>query len=375
MAPKHRVYLVPGFFGFANLGEIVYFGHVRNLLVEELRRRGVESEVYMVLSHPTASIRTRARDLLATIAQSAQDDDGPIHLIGHSTGGLDARMFVTPGVDLGDVANLPPIESFVSRVKSVVCVSTPNHGTGLATFFSGIFGAKLLGLLSLFTVYVLRYGRVPLRYALRIAGAMVRMDNKLGWRATLVDQLFAELLEDFSPDRRASLATFLGQVSNDQSLVMQLTPEGMDLFNAGVAPRPGIRCGSVVTQARPPSLRTRMATGFDPYAQVTHNLYAFLHARAQIRAPALTDAYKEGLIRGFGVLPTAASTDGIVPTLSQPWGELIAAVWADHLDVIGHFDEPGHHPPHVDWLISATGFRRAEFTTVWQRVSDFILAS
>lgn len=93
---KQRIYLLPGFFGFANLGEIVYFGHVRTLLVEDLRARGVDAEVHVVLSHPTASVRTRARDLLATLAQTAQDDDGPIHLIGHSTGGLDARLFVSP---------------------------------------------------------------------------------------------------------------------------------------------------------------------------------------------------------------------------------------------------------------------------------------
>lgn len=368
-----RFYLLPGFFGFANLGEIVYFGHVRNFLIEELRRRGIEAEVHTVMSHPTASIRTRARDLLATLAETTRDEDGPIHLIGHSTGGLDARLFVSPAVDLGDVQNLPPIEQFAKRVKSVVCVSTPNHGTGIATFFSGLMGAKLLGLLSLFTVYVLRFGRVPLHYGLRLGGALVRYDQVLGWKDTIVDQLFAELLENFSPERRTALATFLAQVSSDQSLVTQLTPGGIDLFNASVNPREDVRYGSVITQARPPTLRTRVATGLDPYAQLTHNVYAFLHGRAPMQPRDLHPDHRESLIRGFGLLPGADASDGIVPSLSQPWGEVIAAVWADHLDVIGHFDGPVHHPPHIDWLISATGFQRDEFEDVWRRVAGFSL--
>jgi triacylglycerol lipase len=373
MPVKHRIYLLPGFFGFANLGELVYFGHLYTWLKDELARRGVEAEIFHVLSHPTASIRVRARDLLAELAKTAGDDDGPIHLVGHSTGGLDARLFVTPGVDLGDEGNLPPPEVYARRVRSVVCVSTPNRGTGIASFFSGLMGAKLLGLLSLFTVYVLRFGRVPLRYALKVAGAIVRMDGLLGWRETLVDQLFSELLADFSTERRTAISTFFSQVSQDQALVTQLTPEGIDLFNAGVSARPGVRYGSVVTQARPPTLRTRVATGLDPYAQVTHNLYAFLHGRAAMPARLLPEDQRDALVNAYGMLPAESAADGIVPTLSQPFGEVIAAVWADHLDVIGHFDGPEDRPPHVDWLISATGFRRPEFVEVWSKVTDFLL--
>jgi triacylglycerol lipase len=48
-------------------------------------------------------------------------------------------------------------------------------------------------------------------------------------------------------------------------------------------------------------------------------------------------------------------------------------VWADHLDVIGHFDGPGCNPPHIDWLLSATGFQRSEFVDVWQKVARFCL--
>ncbi len=373
---KHRIYLLPGFFGFANLGEIVYWGHVYDALKAELSKRGVEAEVFHVLSHPTASIRTRAADLLAELTKTGGDDDGPIHLIGHSTGGLDARLFVTPGVSLGtpeELAGLPPPERFASRVRSVVCVATPHRGTGAAAFFSGLMGAKLLGLLSLFTVYILRFGKVPLGYLLKVAGTVVKADSLLGWRETIVDQLFKELLEDFSADRRSALSTFFSQVSRDQALVTQLTPAGIDLFNAGVGPRETVRYGSVVTQARPPSLRTRLSIGLDPYAQASHNLYAFFHGRAGTGASPLSEPHKDALVAAYGILPDEKAADGMVPTLSQPFGEVIAAVWADHLDIIGHFEGPQNRPPHVDWLISGTGFRRPEFVDLWARVTDFIL--
>ena len=124
---------------------------------------------------------------------------------------------------------------------------------------------------------------------------------------------------------------------------------------------------------RPPSQRTRLSTGLDPYAQGSHNLYAFLHGRARTQAPPLSEAHADALLQAYGIVPDERAADGIVPTLSQPFGEIIAAVWADHLDIIGHFDAPEHRPPHVDWLISATGFRRPEFLDVWRRVTDFLL--
>jgi hypothetical protein len=62
------------------------------------------------------------------------------------------------------------------------------------------------------------------------------------------------------------------------------------------------------------------------------------------------------------------ANDGMVPTASQLWGEVIAGVWADHLDVIGHFDHPTHVPPHFDWLASGTGFTRLQFERLWTKV-------
>jgi len=40
---------------------------------------------------------------------------------------------------------------------------------------------------------------------------------------------------------------YLGEIERDQGVVLQLTPEGIDLFDAAVANRPGIDYGCVVT--------------------------------------------------------------------------------------------------------------------------------
>jgi hypothetical protein len=374
MGQPHHVYLIPGFFGFANLGELVYFGHARDFLRAELVRLGVPADVVVVHSHPTASLRVRARDLLQVIVDTAAGDTGPIHLIGHSSGGLDARMLVSPKVSLGEDL---PTELFASRVRSVVTVSTPHHGTPLASVFTGLFGLQMLGLLSLVTVYVLRFGRIPLPVLFRFGGLMAQVGSKLGWRQTLFDQLFSQLLGDFSSRRQAALTRFFSEVNSDQRLIPQLTPEAMEVFNAGTPDRDGVRYGSVVTQARRPSLASRWGVGTNPYAQLSHTVYVLLHRQSSRvpteRIPLQTPAQAAALRQAFGKLPRFRASDGIVPTLSQPWGEVIAGAWADHLDGIGHFDDPTQNPAHVDWLFSGSGFKRPDFERVWRRIVDFLL--
>ncbi|MFN0063013.1 MAG: esterase/lipase family protein [Myxococcaceae bacterium] len=371
MSGRHHVYLVPGFFGFANLGEVVYFGHVREWLGRELSQGSVSGQVVVVRSHPTASLQTRVRDLVQTIADTAQSpsDDGPIHIIGHSSGGLDARLFLTPAAAQagGELQ-----ERLAQRVKSLVTLSTPHQGTPLAEFFEGVFGPRLLQVLSLVTVYVLRFGRVPLPILFKV-GATLSRASRLGPQQTLIDQIFSGLLADFSSERQAALTQFFEEMRSDQSLIPELTPSAMRTFNAQTPDRSSVRYASVVTQARRPSLRSRLGVGIDPYAHLTHSLYALFYRRTQRvqvdQIPAPSPAHAKALARAFGRLPRFRANDGIVPTLSQVWGEVLLGVWADHLDTLGHFDQPSLSPPHVDWFLSGSGFRRSDFERLWSAVA------
>jgi triacylglycerol esterase/lipase EstA (alpha/beta hydrolase family) len=373
MAATEHVFLVPGFFGFANLGELTYFGHVHEFLRSILASAKVKSTVEVVKPKPTASLRKRAARVLETIASSAGADDGPIHLIGHSSGGLDIRLLMTPGVSLG--GGIEPA-AFVSRVRSVVTVSTPHYGTPIASFFTGLLGQRLLALLSLSTMYVLRFGSLPLAVVLKLGATFARLDRQIGLHSALLDQLFSQLLEDFSADRRKAIQDLLDEVRRDQALLPQLAPEAMDLFNATVHDAPGVRYGCVVSRAHPPGLQTEIAAGLDPAAHATHTIYRALYRLAagspRSPMPDLTPAQALVLRRAYGRMPRPTANDGFVPTASQVWGEVIHAAQADHLDVIGHFGDATRIPQHFDWLATGTGFDRVRFELLWTAVARYL---
>jgi triacylglycerol esterase/lipase EstA (alpha/beta hydrolase family) len=369
----HHVYLVPGFFGFANLGDLKYFGHVREFLLGAFARRGLALHVDVVATRPTASLPRRAERVLATIAHTLHDGTGPVHLVGHSSGGLDVRLLLSPGVALPTDLD---VERWVQQVHTVVTVATPHHGTPLAGFFTSLLGRQALRVLSLSTIYLLRFGSLPITALVELGAAFARVDGLVGLNSALLDQLYEQLLSDFSPERRRAIAAFFREVEGDQALLTQLTPESMQVFDACVRLRPGVRTGSVVTRARQPSLRTTIAVGLDPAGQATNVLYRALHRLARLppdRVPALEDAQANVLRTAFTTLPDAAANDGVVPTRSQAWGEVIAAVEADHLDVVGHYGDSEHVPPHIDWITTGSACTTARFEALWTAVVDWML--
>lgn len=388
---RHRVYLLPGFFGFTHMGEkpaerIVYFEHVRDLLVEGFQKRGHEVEVEAVTSHPTANLRVRARMILRVLQESASRDDAVLHLVGHSTGGLDAR---------GVVSTWMPREApeLLRRVRTVVSVATPHHGTPLADFFQqDKRGEMLLRLLWLFTVFALRRGSRPVTFlAFRLFYSLSEAGHHLGLQDTVADKV-TRLLAHLTPTEQATLEEFLSQVGKDQSLIEDLTPGRMVDFNRETADQPNVRYGSVITGAPPPSLKglLQVITGkdnpglgdmvslrmMDPEPQAIYGVWSFLHKKSapdarNLHTPDPRPEQEQALRAAFGEGYRSRS-DGIVPTRSQVWGQLISAVTADHLDVMGHFDEP---PEYVGWLKSGSHFRGAQFQGVWSRVLDFMVGA
>jgi hypothetical protein len=140
-------------------------------------------------------------------------------------------------------------------VSSFTTLSTPHGGTPLARFFLSVWGQRMLQLQNLFTLSVLRFGRLPLSVAFRFGALLSRVDDRMGFRQTLLDQLFTQLLGDFSAGRQETLGRFFSEVGRDVSLIPELTSEGIGAFNTFTPDRPGVRYGSVVTQARPPIMR------------------------------------------------------------------------------------------------------------------------
>jgi hypothetical protein len=211
---------------------------------------------------------------------------------------------------------------------------------------------------------------------LRLGSLITRVDDMFGFERTLADQLFAQLLRDFDDKRRKALIGFLEHVSTDRALVVQLNPDSMDLFHATTADPDGIAYGSVITRGRRPRFPEALKFAYDPYAQGLHLLYCLLwtltsqfHERYR---PALSQVQSQALIAGYGALPELSDNDGMAPTLSQVWGEVVHVTDADHLDVMGQYGDLGRTGIHADWLPSGSGFDRARFTALWQAVAAFV---
>ena len=368
----HHVVLVPGFFGFGSLGELTYFVGVKAALEREFARLSLNVEVAVVPTLPTASIRHRAARVSETLAAVARARPGPIHIVGHSTGGLDARLAIAP------TSSLPTRNKFHDheRLRTLVTICTPHFGTPLASAFGSAAGYPLLKLMAALSTLLLRHGYVPLRLALRLASFVVKADDVLGFDKTVADQFFRDVIADFSPERRAELVAFIEGVSSDQSLIFQLTPAGCDLLNASTADPDNLRYGSVVCRARPPAWSNLLHFKHNPYAQSMHALYALLHQLASHandkHFPPPVPEQRAVLTRAFGQFPERSWSDGIVPTLSQIWGEVIHATTADHLDVVGHYGAARPGKPTTDWLPTRSGFDDHAFDELWGDVARFI---
>jgi triacylglycerol lipase len=272
-----------------------------------------------------------------------------------------------------------------------VSVATPHHGTPLASFFhKDRQGEMLLRLLWLFTVFALRRGSRPMTFlAFRLFYSLSQATHQLGFQETAADKV-TRLLAHLTPTEQKTLEEFLAQIGKDQSLIEDLTPGKAEGFNRQTPDLPNVRYGSVITGAPPPSLlgMLRVITGkqnpgmgdlvslrmLDPEPEFIYGVWSFLYKKSapeapELRTPEPTPAQAQVLWDAFGE-GFRSRSDGIVPTRSQVWGEVISAVTADHLDVMGHFDEPPHY---VGWLKSGSRFRSPEFKGLWDRVLDFMV--
>jgi triacylglycerol lipase len=150
----------------------------------------------------------------------------------------------------------------------------------------------------------------------------------------------------------------------------------MDLFEAGVEDRPGLRYQCVAAFAPARGATDWLAAMRSPWAALSATLFTALHqitARHDERYPcAPADGSARRRVRALlGVEPPASASDGIVPLYSQIWGELVWVGHADHLDIVGHFS--GRASGHTDWLSSGAHFSQVRFDLAMDRIVDGML--
>lgn len=371
MVPS-RIYLAPGMFGFARLAAYDYFGHFERALDQRFRAHGRRVEVRVVEVHPTASIRRRAAKLAQMLAHTASTDDGPIHIIGHSTGGLDARLVASPTVHLDDETNRQL--GWVPRLRSVTTLNTPHYGTPLASFFATAKGQQLLYAVMALTVTALKLGAPPLATASALVAALGRTGESFGVELALIDKLTDSVSRVLDEAASRQLRVWLRKVRDDQGGVVQLMPEAMDLFQAGVEDRPTVRYRCVCSYAPPTGVGDWLRQVRSAWAAVSATLFHLMSRVTAVqneRYPCSPpDGGDELLARHLDELPEPGANDGVVPLRSQLWGEPLWVGRGDHLDMVGHFPGPGGH---TDWLTSGARFDVARFDTVLDRIVENLL--
>jgi triacylglycerol lipase len=183
LGPPYPIVLAHGFFGFddfAGAGFLDYYYGVKAHLAE-----GGEALVFTPAVDPFNDSTARGEQLLAEVeAILAQTGHAKVNLVGHSQGGLDARV----------VAALRP-----DLVASVVTVATPHEGTRIADIALGLTDDPAL------------------------AGVLDFLVDTVG--QALYDEVGAE----------TSLAAALEQ----------LTTSGMDAFNVAYPDQPGVLYASI----------------------------------------------------------------------------------------------------------------------------------
>jgi triacylglycerol lipase len=370
-----RIYLSPGMFGFARLASFEYFEHMVRALEQRFHARSRAVEVRVCEAHPTSSIRRRAGKLADLVAATAGTDEGAIHLLGHSTGGLDARLIASPSVCLR--ASGGPELDWIRRLCSVTTMNTPHYGTPLASFFATVSGQRLLYAVSALTVTALKLGAPPLAATSALVAALGRVELG-GFELELVDRTVESVIRVLDEASSRELRAWLKLLRDDQGGIVQLMPEAMDLFHAGIADRPFVRYQCVASYAPETAIIDWIASMGSPWRALSATIFTALYnitARHDDRYPcaAPPDVGERQVRALLGQAPPAAASDGIVPLYSQIWGELVWIGKADHLDTVGHF--PGRRDGHTDWLSSGARFNRVRFDLMIDRIVDGLLLS
>ena len=373
----HKVYLVPGFLGFDRLGGLSYFQRVTDTLTEALAERGLDAEVIELNTRPTASIRRRAVSLIDAVTDTGGLEADSLHFIGHSTGGLDARLLLSPGVRL--VAD-DREEQIGGLTSSMISLSTPHFGTPMATFFSSINGRNIL--LALTAMVTSRPGRVGAWLGARSLIRLARLDDLLGQRDTLLDSFAEGLFSQVTPAEGGELWQYVRAMSEDQGAMIQLTPAAIDLFNAAVLDREDVDYTCFVSAAPPPGIPVVPGlSGESAYELLTYLVFGLSHritAREVRQYP-----YPHPGVEAFDAIQGQlqfdlqhSTNDGVVPALSQVWGRVGGVYVADHLDVVGqfsHVDDDGRR--REGWLHSRSNFDEDRFQRLWGDIADTIVAA
>lgn len=301
--------LVPGFFGFRRG---YWAPRFKTGLERELATRGHRGvRVHAFTTSPIGSLATRQKKLRGRLAEHGNDVRW--HLVGHSTGGLDAALLMARRelelkARVGSVFSTSALTT--TNVGTVVTLAAPMYGTGLA-MQANIGHVARVCFDAMFHPDGALWSRLAFARAGMAAGVSLR---KLVWQD--------DLARDLRTDRAGALVE---EARIDNKHVYSI---------ATCAPRPEDNHEDPLFR----DLWQLTAKGDDATT-----------------LPEQTPGTRIG--REVSIGPGA--NDGVVNTRRQVIGKLAAIVAGDHADVIGHYRRKGP-PGDAGLLMSDARFGDAE---------------
>jgi pimeloyl-ACP methyl ester carboxylesterase len=367
--PRDVVVLAPGFLGFDRFGGFYYFAERAIATLRGALERAVGRCVPVVpcKTLPTDSLGARQRFLMAYLeklcSRAAVRGVQRLHLVGHSTGGVDVQLLAsTPRLDGERWTETE--ERVRERIASVVTISAPHHGTGLGVSPLASFGEN------------------PLRNPFALFSMARTLGDLLGF---LPRELAAAMgLQVAAPN---DLLRFVFQILRNRDLIIDLQPHSMAAVRARVSPDARIPLTCFVSCVPHETRRKSDPFFVDLYdmtadgstrddSPMVAGCRAFLE-RASTTQPELVIARRPAELRTIDL----AINDGIVNTARQLVApeprQLGAIVVADHGDVLGHYDRCdaliGGKPFNAGLFHSGADFGDDQFFALYERVAAAIL--
>ena len=373
--PNHLVVMVPGFFGFHQIGQLSYFRHIEAPLKERLAKRGLDAEIFVAKPDPAGSMTARAQDLLnQAYAQHAAGRFEKVHFYGHSMGAIDFRFALDPQHALGggreqSRANARMRSALRAALGARISIAAPHWGTPFAVPFILIGWGALQRRLP-FTARIILSAVKRGVASDELFGVFL---SELGVPVDEVDRWMRQIrLLGLSIRDVQKVIEFVLSVVVDRRAIGDLTPRACSRRNARQkdlgADTP--HCYSILTRAPRPD-PARLVQGAEELVTTpTYLMYAALWAiTAYFPTPGHCAALSHGTLDRLkvpsGSRPDDRDNDGIVPTLSQPWGRVAALITADHEDVIGHFA----------WVTSGAEFDLRKLHAMLDVIADCIASA
>ncbi len=365
MRSDDLVILVPGFMGFSRVGGFYYFAdRVAAALRGALEGSfGRTVPVVPACTLPADHLAARQHKLMAEIEAlvGRVGEVSRIHLVGHSAGGVDAQL-LTCDQPLDSDRWSSAAERIRAKIRTVVTIAAPHHGTSLAD-------AEL----ATFLVDPVRSYRsmpsvaLPMFNFARLVAADTTRQAVLSYMATNLPES----------------ARFVAQLALHRGLIQDLSPRSMAAIRANCrcSKKPFTRC--FVTAV---PLMESADPFFKELRALTEAPQACVGDSTVVRAVKTLSNGIDKLIRhgGPAITFSAQTSDGVVNSARQllepdDADQLGGIVVGDHADVIGHYDRvdalAGNEVLNLGLFHSGAAFGDNQFFELYRRVAGAILES